>query len=325
MNFPKTRPRRLRRNQHIRDMVKQTHLNADDFMYPIFVTYANQKKPISSMPGIFQLPLEEAKKEAKEVYSLGIKSVILFGIPSKKDELGSCAYDENGIIVKAIKEIKDYVPDLVVAADACFCEYTSHGHCGIIDKNGYLLNDETLELLKKEAYVYAKAGADIIAPSGMIDGMVSAIRSTLDENNFKDTIIMAYSAKYASNFYGPFREAAESTPSFGDRKSYQMDYANANEALKEIELDIEEGADIIMIKPALSYLDVIKMAKEHYPYMPLAGYSVSGEYSLIKAASQLGWVDEQKIVDEVLTSIKRAGCDIIITYFAKDWVKNNSY
>ena len=325
MNFPKTRPRRLRRNQHIRDMVKQTTLNVVDFMYPIFVTYANQKKPILSMPGIFQLPLEEAKKEAKEVYSLGIKSVILFGIPSKKDELGSCAYDENGIIVKAIKEIKDYVPDLVVAADACFCEYTSHGHCGIIDKNGYLLNDETLELLKKEAYVYAKAGADIIAPSGMIDGMVSAIRSTLDENNFKDTIIMAYSAKYASNFYGPFREAAESTPSFGDRKSYQMDYANANEALKEIELDIEEGADIIMIKPALSYLDVIKMAKEHYPYMPLAGYSVSGEYSLIKAASQLGWVDEQKIIDEVLTSIKRAGCDIIITYFAKDWVKNNSY
>jgi porphobilinogen synthase len=324
MNFPKTRPRRLRRNQHIRDMVKQTTLNVVDFMYPIFVTYANQKKPISSMPGIFQLPLEEAKKEAKEVYSLGIKSVMLFGIPSKKDELGSCAYDENGIIVKAIREIKDYVPDLFVAADACFCEYTSHGHCGII-KNGYLLNDETLELLKKEAYVYAKAGADIIAPSGMIDGMVSAIRSTLDENNFKDTIIMAYSAKYASNFYGPFREAAESTPAFGDRKSYQMDYANANEALKEIELDIEEGADIIMIKPALSYLDVIKMAKEHYPYMPLAGYSVSGEYSLIKAASQLGWVDEQKIVDEVLTSIKRAGCDIIITYFAKDWVKNNSY
>jgi porphobilinogen synthase len=306
-------------------MVKQTSLNLDDFMYPIFVTYTNQKKPILSMPGIFQLPLEEAKKEAKEVYSLGIKSVMLFGIPSKKDEIGSCAYDENGIIVQAIREIKDYVPDLVVAADACFCEYTSHGHCGIIDKNGYLLNDETLELLKKEAYVYAKAGADIIAPSGMIDGMVSAIRSALDENNFKDTIIMAYSAKYASNFYGPFREAAESTPSFGDRKSYQMDYANAHEALKEIELDIEEGADIIMIKPALSYLDVIKMAKEHYPYMPLAGYSVSGEYSLIKAASQLGWVDEQKIVDEVLTSIKRAGCDIIITYFAKDWVKNNSY
>jgi len=323
MNFPKTRPRRLRRNQNIRDMVKQTTLNVDDFMYPIFVTYANQKKPISSMPGIFQLPLKEAKEEAKEVYSLGIKSIILFGIPSKKDELGSCAYDENGIIVQAIKEIKDYVPDLLVAADACFCEYTSHGHCGIIDKNGYLLNDETLELLKKEAYVYAKAGADIIAPSGMIDGMVGTIRSTLDENNFKDTIIMAYSAKYASNFYGPFREAAESTPSFGDRKSYQMDYANANEALKEIELDIEEGADIIMIKPALSYLDVIKMAKEYYPYIPLAGYSVSGEYSLIKAASQLGWIDEQKIVDEVLTSIKRAGCDIIITYFAKDWVKNN--
>ncbi|MGE4547390.1 MAG: porphobilinogen synthase, partial [Desulfurella sp.] len=266
-----------------------------------------------------------AKKEAKEVYSLGIKSVILFGIPSKKDELGTCAYDENGIIVQAIREIKDYVPNLVVAVDACFCEYTSHGHCGIIDKNGYLLNDETLELLKKEAYVYAKVGADIIAPSGMIDGMVSAIRSALDENNFKDTIIMAYSAKYASNFYGPFREAAESTPAFGDRKSYQMDYANANEALKEIELDIEEGADIIMVKPALSYLDIIKMAKEHYPYIPLAGYSVSGEYSMIKAASQLGWVDEQKIVDEVLTSIKRAGCDIIITYFAKDWVKNNSY
>lgn len=323
MNFPKTRPRRLRRNQHIRDIVRQTSLSVNDFMYPIFVTYENQKKPILSMPGIFQLPIKEAIKEAKEVYKLGIKSVILFGIPSKKDEVGSCAYNENGIIVKAIREIKDFVPELVIAADACFCEYTSHGHCGIVDNNGYLVNDETLELLKKEAYVYAKAGADIIAPSGMIDGMVSAIRSALDENGFKETIIMAYSAKYASNFYGPFREAVESKPAFGDRKSYQMDYANSYEALKEIELDINEGADIIMVKPALSYLDVIKMAKERYPFMPLAGYSVSGEYSLIKAASQLGWVDEQKIVDEILTSIKRAGCDIIITYFAKEWAKNN--
>lgn len=325
MNFPLTRLRRLRKSQHIREMVKETTLSVNDFMYPLFVTYENEKKPISSMPGVFQLPLNEAKKEAKEAYELGIKSVILFGIPQKKDEVGSCAYDENGIIVNAIKELKDYVPDLVVAADACFCEYTSHGHCGIVDKNGYLINDETLELLKKEAYVYAKAGADIIAPSSMVDGMVGAIRSALDENNFKETIIMAYSAKYASSFYGPFREAAQSAPAFGDRKSYQMDYSNAQEAIKEIELDINEGADIIMVKPALSYLDIIKMAKEHFPYMPLAGYSVSGEYSLIKAAAQMGWVDEQKIVDEVLTSIKRAGCDIIITYFAKDWVKNNGY
>ncbi|AHF96907.1 delta-aminolevulinic acid dehydratase [Desulfurella acetivorans A63] len=324
MNFPKMRPRRLRKNQYIRDLVRQTSLSADDFMYPIFVTYEDHKRPIQSMPGIFQLPLEEAKKEAKEAFDIGIKSVILFGIPQKKDEFGSCAYDENGIIVKAIKEIKDFVPDLIVAADACFCEYTSHGHCGVIDKNGYLLNDETLELLKKEAYVYAKAGADIIAPSGMIDGMVGAIREALDENNFKDTIIMAYSAKYASSFYGPFREAAQSAPAFGDRKSYQMDYANAYEAIKEIELDIEEGADIIMVKPALSYLDIIRMVKDRFFYMPLAGYSVSGEYSLIKAAAQMGWVDEQKIVDEVLTSIKRAGCDIIITYFAKEWIKSNS-
>jgi len=324
MNFPKTRPRRLRKNQYIRDMVKETVLSINDFIYPIFVTYDKEKKAVSSMPGIYQLPISEAKKEAKEAFDLGIKGVILFGIPQKKDALGSCAYDENGVIVNAIKEIKDFVPELIVAADACFCEYTSHGHCGVVDNNGYLLNDETLELLKKEAYVYAKAGADIIAPSGMIDGMVKAIRDALDENNFKDTIIMAYSAKYASSFYGPFREAAESAPAFGDRKSYQMDYSNAFEALKEIELDINEGADIIMVKPALSYLDVIKMAKERFAFMPLAGYSVSGEYSMIKAAAKLGWIDEKKVVDEVLTSIKRAGCDIIITYFAKEWAKNNS-
>ncbi len=322
MKFPETRARRLRRTENIRDMVAQTHLNISDFVYPIFVREGkNVKNPIDSMPGIYQLSIDETVKEVKEAYLLGIKSVILFGIPNVKDELGTQAYAENGIIAKAIYEVKSAVPELVVVADACFCEYTSHGHCGVLNKEGELLNDPTLDMLKKEAYVYAKMGADIIAPSGMMDGMVKAIRESLDENGFYNTAIMSYSVKYSSSFYGPFRDAAESAPAFGDRKSYQMDYRNADEAIKECMLDIEEGADYLMVKPALSYLDVIRKVKERFEYMPLAAYNVSGEYSMVKAAAKQGWVDEKQIMIEMLTSIKRAGADIIITYFAKDVAK----
>ena len=322
MGFPTIRPRRLRRNKTIRDMVAETTLSIDDFVHPIFVIEGKDiKNPIKSMPGIYQLSLEHAFNEAKEAFDLGIKSIILFGIPEKKDEMGSQAYAEGGIIARAIHEIKSNLPDLIVIADACLCEYTSHGHCGVLDKNGNVLNDPTLELLKKEAYVYAKMGADIIAPSGMMDGMVKAIRESLDENGFEDVAIMSYSAKYSSNFYGPFRDAAESAPAFGDRKSYQMDFRNANEAIKEMMLDIDEGADFIMVKPALAYLDVIRLAKEQFPYIPLAAYNVSGEYSMIKAAGQMGWIDEKAVMVEILTAIKRAGADIIITYFAKDIAK----
>ena len=319
MNFPTIRPRRLRSSKAIRDMVAETNLTISDLVYPIFVKEGiSDRVPVESMPGIFQLSLEDAKSEAREAYELGIKAVILFGIPESKDELGSEAYSEEGIIARAIYEIKSAVPELVVIADACLCEYTSHGHCGILDKNGNVLNDPTLELLKKEAYVYAKMGADIIAPSGMMDGMVKAIRSALDESGFYNTAIMSYSVKYSSSFYGPFRDAAESAPAFGDRKSYQMDFRNANEAIKEAQLDIEEGADYLMVKPALAYLDVINLIKREFPYMPLAAYNVSGEYSMVKAAAQNGWIDERAIVFEILTAIKRAGADIIITYFAKN-------
>ncbi len=322
MNFPTIRPRRLRSSKAIRDMVAETNLTISDLVYPIFVKEGiSDRVPVESMPGIFQLSLEDAKSEAREAYELGIKAVILFGIPESKDELGSEAYSEEGIIARAIYEIKSAVPELVVIADACLCEYTSHGHCGILDKNGNVLNDPTLELLKKEAYVYAKMGADIIAPSGMMDGMVKAIRSALDENGFYNTAIMSYSVKYSSSFYGPFRDAAESAPAFGDRKSYQMDFRNANEAIKEAQLDIEEGADYLMVKPALAYLDVINLIKREFPYMPLAAYNVSGEYSMVKAAAQNGWIDERAIVFEILTAIKRAGADIIITYFAKNIAK----
>ena len=322
MNFPTIRPRRLRSSKAIRDMVAETNLTISDLVYPIFVKEGiSDRVPVESMPGIFQLSLEDAKSEAREAYELGIKAVILFGVPESKDELGSEAYSEEGIIARAIYEIKSAVPELVVIADACLCEYTSHGHCGILDKNGNVLNDPTLELLKKEAYVYAKMGADIIAPSGMMDGMVKAIRSALDESGFYNTAVMSYSVKYSSSFYGPFRDAAESAPAFGDRKSYQMDFRNANEAIKEAQLDIEEGADYLMVKPALAYLDVINLIKREFPYMPLAAYNVSGEYSMVKAAAQNGWIDERAIVFEILTAIKRAGADIIITYFAKNIAK----
>ena len=318
--FPVHRPRRLRKNETIRRMVRETSLSPDRFIYPLFVTFGKGvRKEISSMPGCFQESVDRIKKHAKEVYSLGIPSILLFGIPEQKDEIGSGAYDPHGVVQRAIKAIKDSVPGLYVITDVCMCEYTSHGHCGII-RDGDVDNDSTLELLAKEAVSHAKAGADMVAPSDMMDGRVDAIRFALDEEGFEELPIMSYAAKYASAFYGPFREAAESAPQFGDRRSYQMDPANRREALKEVELDIEEGADIVMIKPALSYLDVISEVKDTFD-VPVAAYNVSGEYSLIKAAGKLGWIDEQRVMMEVLTSIRRAGADLILTYFAKDAAK----
>jgi porphobilinogen synthase len=318
--FPIQRPRRLRKNETIRRMVRETSLSPDNFIYPLFVTFGKGvRKEISSMPGCFQESVDKVVKHAKEVYSLGIPSVLLFGIPEHKDETGTGAYDEHGVVQKAIKAIKNTVPGLYVITDVCMCEYTSHGHCGII-KNGDVDNDLTLEFLAEEAVSHAKAGADMVAPSDMMDGRVEAIRDALDEEGFSDLPIMSYAAKYASAFYGPFREAAESTPQFGDRRSYQMDPSNRREALKEIALDIEEGADIIMVKPALAYLDIISDAKDSFD-IPVAAYNVSGEYSLVKAAGRLGWIDEKRVMMEILTSIKRAGADLILTYFAKEAAK----
>jgi porphobilinogen synthase len=298
-------------------MVRETSLSPDDFIYPLFVTFGKGvKKEISSMPGCYQESVDTVTKHAKEVFSLGIPSVILFGIPEHKDEIGSGAYDEHGVVQKAIRAIKNKVPELFVITDVCMCEYTSHGHCGII-KNHEVQNDPTLELLAKEAVSHAKAGADMVAPSDMMDGRVDAIRTALDEEGYGEVPVMSYAAKYASAFYGPFRDAAESTPQFGDRRSYQMDPANRREALKEVALDIEEGADIVMVKPALAYLDVISDVKDSFD-VPVAAYNVSGEYSLVKAAGKLGWIDEQRAMMEVLTSIKRAGADLILTYFAKE-------
>ena len=318
--FPVHRPRRLRKNETIRRMVRETSLSPDHFIYPLFVTFGKGvKKEIPSMPGCFQESVDIVAKHAKEVYSLGIPAVLLFGIPEHKDEVGSSAYDERGEVQRAIKVIKNKVPQLFVITDVCLCEYTSHGHCGII-KDGDVENDPTLELLAKEAVSHAKAGADMVAPSDMMDGRVEAIRMALDEEGFSETPVMSYAAKYASAFYGPFREAAESTPQFGDRRSYQMDPANRREALKEVALDIEEGADIVMVKPALAYLDVISDVKDTFD-LPVAAYNVSGEYSLVKAAGKLGWIDEKRAMMEILTSIKRAGADLILTYFAKEAAK----
>jgi porphobilinogen synthase len=298
-------------------MVRETSLSPDNFIYPLFVTFGKGvRKEISSMPGCYQESVDTVTKHAKEVFSLGIPSVILFGIPEHKDELGSGAYDEHGVVQKGIRAIKNKVPELFVITDVCMCEYTSHGHCGII-KNGDVQNDPTLELLAQEAVSHAKAGADMVAPSDMMDGRVDAIRTVLDEEGYAEIPIMSYAAKYASAFYGPFRDAAESTPQFGDRRSYQMDPANRREALKEVALDIEEGADIVMVKPALAYLDVISDVKDSFD-VPVAAYNVSGEYSLVKAAGKLGWIDEQRVMMEILTSIKRAGADLILTYFAKE-------
>ncbi len=316
MLFPEYRPRRLRRKEFIRDLVRETHITLNDLIYPLFVCEGKQiKQEIKSMPEIYRFSIDKVLEEIKYVVELGIKAILLFGIPDKKDEVGSSAYSEKGIIQKAVREIKDKFPELVVITDVCLCEYTSHGHCGVI-KNGEVDNDLTLEQLAKIAVSHAKAGADIVAPSDMMDGRVRRIREALDEAGFSNIAIMSYSVKYCSAFYGPFREAADSAPKFGDRRSYQMDPANSREALREAYLDIEEGADIIMVKPAMPYLDIIKVLREEFNY-PIAAYQVSGEYSMIKAASRLGWLDEEKILWESLISIKRAGADLIITYFAK--------
>jgi porphobilinogen synthase len=301
----------------LRSMVRETELSKNDFIYPLFVVPGTKfKKAVSSMPGVFQMSVDEIVRECIEVKSLGIPAVILFGIPEHKDEVGSGAYDENGIVQRAVKAIKKEVPELCVITDVCLCEYTSHGHCGIV-RGDEIINDASIELLAKEALTHAQAGADMVAPSDMFDGRVKAIRQILDENKFHNIPIMSYAAKYASGFYGPFREAAESTPQFGDRRSHQMDPANSNEALREVLVDIEEGADIVMVKPALPYLDIIRRVKDEFQ-MPTAAYNVSGEYSMVKAASKLGWIDEQRVMLEMLTGIKRAGADMILTYFAKD-------
>ena len=321
MPFPAYRPRRLRKSEKLRQLIRETTLTASNLIYPLFVgPGTNVLRPISSMPGVAQLSVDRAVLECREAAALGIPAVILFGIPETKDAVGSEASNTDGVVQQAVRAIKDNVPELLVVTDVCLCEYTDHGHCGLI-KNGAVDNDSTLELLAEEALSHAQAGADIVAPSDMMDGRVGAIRRVLDSNGFDQIVIMAYAAKYASGFYGPFREAAESTPQFGDRRSYQMDPANTDEALREVELDIQEGADIVMVKPALAYLDVIYRVKERFGY-PVAAYNVSGEYSMIKAAGINGWIDEERIMLEVLLSIRRAGADMILTYFAKDLARS---
>ncbi len=312
--------RRLRVTEPLRSMVRETELTVNDFIYPLFIVPGNKiRKPVSSMPGVFQLSIDEAIRECSEVYSLGIPAVILFGIPEHKDEKASEAYDENGIIQRAVRAFKKEIPGLLIITDVCLCEYTSHGHCGII-KDGEIANDESVELIAREALTHAEAGADMVAPSDMFDGRVRAIRTILDENDYPNLPIMSYAAKYASAYYGPFREAAESVPQFGDRRSHQMDPGNSNEAIREVEQDIIEGADIIMVKPALPYLDIIRRIKDRFE-MPTAAYNVSGEYAMIKAAAEKGWLDGERVMMETLLSIKRAGADLILTYFAKDAAK----
>jgi len=320
MQFPEYRGRRLRKNDNFRRLVRETRLSVDELVYPLFaVPGKDVKKPISSMPGQFQMSVGHIAKEAREAYALGIPALLLFGIPDRKDEQGTGAFAKDGIVQQAVKRVKNEVPDMLVITDVCLCEYTSHGHCGIIEK-GDVLNDATLEVLAETALSQVKAGADMVAPSAMMDGQIAAIREILDEKAQENIPVMAYSAKYASSFYGPFREAAESAPQFGDRKAYQMDPANSDEAIREISLDVNEGADIIMVKPALPYLDIICRAKQEFD-LPLAAYNVSGEYAIIKAAAKLGWIDEEKAMLESVTAIKRAGADIIITYWAKDLAK----
>jgi len=298
-------------------MIRETRLSVDNLIYPLFVVPGEKvRRPVASMPGVFQLSRDEVVREAKEVAKLKIPAVILFGVPEEKDERGSEAYSQSGVVQQAVKAIKDATPDLVVITDVCLCEYTSHGHCGIL-KGQEVDNDATLDVLARIALSHTKSGADIVAPSDMMDGRVRAIRQALDENGFSQTAIMAYSAKYCSGFYGPFREAAHSAPQFGDRRSYQMDVANAEEAIREVTMDIEEGADIVMVKPALAYLDIIRTVKNMFDF-PLAAYNVSGEYAMVKAACEKGWLEEKRIVMEILTAIRRAGADMILTYFAKD-------
>ncbi|MEK5325201.1 porphobilinogen synthase [Aeribacillus sp. FSL M8-0254] len=324
LNF--ARHRRLRHTANLRAMVRETRLHKEDLIYPIFVVEGeNQKNPVQSMPGVFQVSLDLLNEEIEEVVKLGIKSVILFGIPHEKDDVGSGAYHDHGIVQRAIAQIKQQHSDLVVIADTCLCEYTDHGHCGVVE-NGQIVNDASLKLLAKTAVSQAKAGADIIAPSNMMDGFVAAIREALDEEGFVHIPIMSYAVKYASAFYGPFREAAESTPKFGDRKTYQMDPANRLEALREAEADVEQGCDFLIVKPALSYLDIVRDVKNHFN-LPVVAYNVSGEYSMIKAAAENGWIDEKGTVLEMLTSMKRAGADLMITYHAKDvarWLDEQS-
>lgn len=314
--YPQTRLRRLRKTPAIRDMVRETRLEVSDMMAPLFVVPGERvRREIGSMPGQYNLSVDTATEKAIAFYELGIRSVLLFAIPEFKDEIGSSSWQPNGIIPQAIKSIKKAVPEMTVVTDLCFCEYTTHGHCGVMH-DGKLCNDETLPNLLKQALVHADAGADMIAPSGMLDGTIGFLRAGLDENNFSDIPLMSYAAKFASAFYGPFREAVQSAPEYGDRKSYQMDPANIREALREVELDVQEGADIVMVKPALAFLDVIKAVKDTFQ-MPTAAYNVSGEYAMVKAAAKLGWLDEKRVMLESLTSIKRAGADIIITYFAE--------
>jgi porphobilinogen synthase len=322
MSFPKKRMRRLRRTAKLRDMVAENNLSKSDLIYPIFVDENLKKKiQIPSMPGQYRLSIKDVRNEAREMVELGIPATILFGIPKEKNETGSRAYDDNGVIQKAIKELKDETGDeLVIITDVCMCEYTSHGHCGILKRDGSVDNDATLELLAHEALSHVRAGADIVAPSDMMDGRVGAIREALDHSGFTELPIMSYAAKYASSFFGPFRDAADSAPASGDRRGYQMDLRNSDEAIQEVYLDLEEGADIVMVKPALPYLDIIWRVKEEFK-IPTAAYNVSGEYSMIKAAAKEGYLDEKSVVLEILTSIKRAGADLILTYFAKDAAK----
>lgn len=334
MTFPITRHRRLRQTSGIRNMVRETVLTVDDFIQPIFVTHGTGvKNEISSMPGVYHFSLDTLEQEVKEIVELGISAVLLFGIPETKDAIGTSAFVDNGIVQEATRTIKALYPDLLVVADTCLCEFTDHGHCGMVhtyERDGHIcgdvINDDSLELLVRTAVSQAKAGADIIAPSNMMDGFVQAIRAGLDEHGFSHIPIMSYSVKYASAFYGPFREAADSAPQFGDRKSYQMDPANVREALREAESDVLEGADMLMVKPALAFMDVITLLRQQFD-LPLVAYNVSGEYSMVKAASLQGWINERAIVTEMLLGMKRAGADIIITYFAKDmarWLKEKN-
>jgi len=320
MRYPITRLRRLRRTETLRAMVRETTLSLDRLIYPLFVCPGNKvRRPINSMPGCFQLSIDQLVEEAGEVHALGIPGIILFGIPEHKDPQGSEGYDAQGIVARALRSLKTEVPELQLWADVCLCEYTSHGHCGLLADHE-VDNDATVALLAKAAVVYARAGADIVAPSDMMDGRVAAIRRALDEADLQTVPIVSYAAKYASGFYGPFREAAESAPQFGDRRAYQMDPANSDEALREVELDLGEGADVVMVKPALPYLDIIRRVKDRFQ-IPVAAYNVSGEYAMVKAAEEKGWIDGPRVMAETLLSIRRAGADIILTYFAKDYAR----
>ena len=320
MIFPEYRPRRMRRTQTFRAMIRETRLAPEQMVYPLFVMPGKGKREaVTSMPGVFRISVDQLKKEAESCLEIGVRSVILFGLPEKKDAMGSGAHDKNGIVQRAIRELKNAAPEMTVITDVCLCEYTDHGHCGCL-KGTEVDNDTTLELLARTALSHARAGADMVAPSDMMDGRVSEIRSVLDENDFHMVPIMSYAVKYASAFYGPFRDAADCAPQFGDRRSYQMDPANSREALREASLDVEEGADILMVKPAVAYLDIIRQLRDEFD-LPIAAYHVSGEYAMIKAAAEKGWIDGDRVMAETLLSIRRAGADIILTYFAKDMAR----